>query len=131
MSIKADKINSIIDELKTKRINIEQLEQRSKVVIDAIETKLLTYLTKAVNLPSVATITPITESLNSLYNTNLSANAQIIRSMEKEVELLAKHGPDDQGNVPEALSYDVLGKLFQQTLNREVEDFTNEEEDDE
>ena len=51
--------------------------------------------------------------------------------MEKEVELLAKHGPDDQGNVPESLSYDVLGKLFQQTLNREVEDFTNEEEDDE
>jgi len=129
MSMKADKINEIIDNLKVKRYNIEQLESRTRSVIDSIESKLLTYLQNSKNLPSVATVTPITESLNALYNTNLNANSQIIRSMEKEIELIAKHGPDEHGDIPKALTYDVLGELFQKTLNRQViEDEVEEEE---
>lgn len=120
MTLKADKISNIIDDLKIKRNNIEQLELRTRSVIDSIETKLLAYLQNSKNLPSVATVTPITESLNALYNTNLNANSQIIRSMEKEIELIAKHGPDEHGDIPQALTYDVLGELFQKTLNRQL-----------
>jgi len=127
LSKKAEQINAIIDELKVKRQNIENLEVRTTKVIDEIETKLLNYLQNSKNLPSVATVTPITESLTALYKTNLDANSQVIRSMEKEIELLAKHGPDDNGDMPSTLSFEVLSELFQQSRNRQlVED---EEED--
>lgn len=128
LSKKAEQINAIIDELKVKRQNIENLEVRTTKVIDEIETKLLNYLQNSKNLPSVATVTPITESLTALYKTNLDANSQVIRSMEKEIELLAKHGPDDNGDMPSTLSFEVLSELFQQSRNRQlVED--DEEED--
>lgn len=127
LSKKAEQINAIIDELKVKRQNMENLEVRTTKVIDEIETKLLNYLQNSKNLPSVATVTPITESLTALYKTNLDANSQVIRSMEKEIELLAKHGPDDNGDMPSTLSFEVLSELFQQSRNRQlVED---EEED--
>jgi len=120
LSKKAEQINAIIDELKVKRQNIENLEVRTTKVIDEIETKLLNYLQNSKNLPSVATVTPITESLTALYKTNLDANSQVIRSMEKEIELLAKHGPDDNGDMPSTLSFEVLSELFQQSRNRQL-----------
>lgn len=120
LSKKAEQINAIIDELKVKRQNIENLEVRTTKVIDEIETKLLNYLQNSKNLPSVATVTPITESLTALYKTNLDANSQVIRSMEKEIELLAKHGPDDNGDMPSVLSFEVLSELFQQSRNRQL-----------
>ncbi|MFA7203873.1 MAG: hypothetical protein WC188_09235 [Candidatus Caldatribacteriota bacterium] len=120
MSKKAEQINAIIDELKVKRQNMENLEVRTTKVIDEIETKLLNYLQNSKNLPSVATVTPITESLTALYKTNLDANSQVIRSMEKEIELLAKHGPDDNGDMPSTLSFEVLSELFQQSRNRQL-----------
>ena len=107
LSKKAEQINAIIDELKVKRQNMENLEVRTTKVIDEIETKLLNYLQNSKNLPSVATVTPITDSLTALYKTNLDANSQVIRSMEKEIELLAKHGPDDNGDMPSTLSFEV------------------------
>lgn len=127
LSKKAEQINAIIDELKVKRQNIENLEVRTTKVIDEIETKLLNYLQNSKNLPSVATVTPITESLTALYKTNLDANSQVIRSMEKEIELLAKHGPDDNGDMPSTLSFEVLSELFQQSRNRQIVE--DEEED--
>ena len=120
LSKKAEQINAIIDELKVKRQNMENLEVRTTKVIDEIETKLLNYLQNSKNLPSVATVTPITESLTALYKTNLDANSQVIRSMEKEIELLAKHGPDDNGDMPSTLSFEVLSELFQQSRNRQL-----------
>lgn len=120
LSKKAEQINAIIDELKVKRQNMENLEVRTTKVIDEIETKLLNYLQNSKNLPSVATVTPITESLTALYKTNLDANSQVIRSMEKEIELLAKHGPDDNGDMPSTLSFEVLSELFQQSRNRQI-----------
>ncbi len=129
LSKKAEQINAIIDELKVKRQNIETLEMRTTKVIDELETKLLNYLQRSKNLPSVATVTPITESLTSLYKTNLDATSQILRSMEKEIELLAKHGPDDNGDMPATLSFEVLSDLFQKSINRQfVEDDDVEEE---
>jgi inhibitor of KinA sporulation pathway (predicted exonuclease) len=127
LSKKAEQINAIIDELKVKRQNMENLEVRTTKVIDEIETKLLNYLQNSKNLPSVATVTPITESLTALYKTNLDANSQVIRSMEKEIELLAKHGPDDNGDMPSTLSFEVLSELFQQSRNRQIVE--DEEED--
>ena len=128
LSKKAEQINAIIDELKVKRQNIENLEVRTTKVIDEIETKLLNYLQNSKNLPSVATVTPITESLTALYKTNLDANSQVIRSMEKEIELLAKHGPDDNGDMPSVLSFEVLSELFQQSRNRQLVEDDKEED---
>lgn len=122
MSDKAQKINHIIEELSVKRTQIEHLEARTKTVIAEIEQKLLSYLQKSTNLPSVGVVTPITESLTSLYNINLNANSQLIRSLEKEIELIAKHGPDEKGEIPQSLTYDVLGQLMQNSLNRAIVD---------
>lgn len=121
MAEKAKRIEDIIGELASKRTNIAGLEDRTKKVIDEIETKLLTYLRNSKSLPSVATIIPIAESLASLYNINLNANSQLIRSLEKEVELVAKHAADDDGNLPGVgLTLDTLSSLMSNALQRTV-----------
>jgi hypothetical protein len=47
--------------------------------------------------------------------------------MEKEIELLAKHGPDDNGDMPSTLSFEVLSELFQQSMNRQIVDDMEED----
>jgi ATP phosphoribosyltransferase len=126
---KSEKIVLLLDQLKEKREKIEKLEQRTTNVIDQLEQKLLTWLAGSKNMPNVAMVTPITESLTSLYKTNLDANVQFIRSLEKEVDLVSKHIPDEEGNTSMSLSHDLLSKMFQRSLGREVHVY-NEDEDE-
>lgn len=126
---KTNQIVTLLDQLKDKREKIEKLEQRTTIVIDQLEQKLLNWLAGSKNMPNVAVVTPITESLTSLYKTNLDANVQFIRSLEKEVDLVAKHIPDEEGNTSMSLSHDLLSKMFQQTLNRDVHVYDDEEDE--
>jgi regulator of PEP synthase PpsR (kinase-PPPase family) len=126
---KTTQIVTLLDQLKDKREKIETLEKRTTIVIDQLEQKLLTSLSASRNIPNVALVTPIIESLSSLYKTNLDANVQFIRSVEKEVDLVAKHIPDEEGNTSMSLSHDLLSKMFQKSLGREVHVYNEEEEE--
>lgn len=126
---KTTQIVTLLDQLKDKREKIETLEKRTTTVIDQLEQKLLTSLSASKNIPNVALVTPIIESLSSLYKTNLDANVQFIRSVEKEVDLVAKHIPDEEGNTSMSLSHDLLSKMFQKSLGREVHVYNEEEEE--
>lgn len=126
---KTTQIVTLLDQLKDKREKIETLEKRTTTVIDQLEQKLLTSLSASKNMPNIALVTPIIESLSSLYKTNLDANVQFIRSVEKEVDLVAKHIPDEEGNTSMSLSHDLLSKMFQKSLGREVHVYNEEEEE--
>jgi len=126
---KTNQIVTLLDQLKDKREKIETLEKRTTTVIDQLEQKLLTSLSASKNMPNIALVTPIIESLSSLYKTNLDANVQFIRSVEKEVDLVAKHIPDEEGNTSMSLSHDLLSKMFQKSLGREVHVYNEEEEE--
>lgn len=126
---KTTQIVTLLDQLKDKREKIETLEKRTTTVIDQLEQKLLTSLSASKNMPNVALVTPIIESLSSLYKTNLDANVQFIRSVEKEVDLVAKHIPDEEGNTSMSLSHDLLSKMFQKSLGREIHVYNEEEEE--
>ena len=126
---KTTQIVTLLDQLKDKREKIETLEKRTTTVIDQLEQKLLTSLSASKNMPNIALVTPIIESLSSLYKTNLDANVQFIRSVEKEVDLVAKHIPDEEGNTSMSLSHDLLSKMFQKSLGREIHVYNEEEEE--
>jgi len=120
-----------IAELQNKRNNIETLQSRSKVVIDEVEQRFLNYIRKSQSITSLSLTSALLESLSILYKLNLDANNQLIRSIEKEVELIAKHAPDEGGNIGGNLSQERLLELFLLAKERTGELIAREETEEE
>lgn len=108
-----------ISELDGKRKNIESLQARSKVVIDEIESRFLNYIRNSKSITSLSLASALLESITVLYKLNLDSNTQLIRSIEKEIELIAKHAPDEDGNLGGInLSQEQLLDLYLNVKNK-------------
>lgn len=108
------KIEECLQEIKTRRQELVGLSDRTKVVIDDIETKILAYLQKTKNIPSMGVTSTVLESLTQLYRQFSDANTQTIRSLEKEIELTAKYLPDEEGGTGEKVSQKRLLEAMMQ-----------------
>jgi len=111
------KIEECLVEIKTRRDELVGLSDRTKVVIDDIETKILNYLQRTQNIPSMGVTSTVLESLTQLYKQFSDANTQTIRSLEKEIELTARYVPDEEGGTGEKVSHQRLLDAMMEAQN--------------
>lgn len=115
----------LFKELSERRGKLKSISDRTETVIDEMESRVLTYIRGAKNLPSVDYLANVLDSLSNLYRINQDVNEKLIRSFEKTIELDSKYMPDEEGNTGQQISQKELMEAFKLAAKAKIDEEVN------
>lgn len=103
----SESIDELIAQLKGRREKYEEISTQVASVADELSAKILPALRKSNRLPEVGNLSVVIQSLGQLYKTRLDAESFIVKSLEKQVDLVAKYQTDEDNEGATFTSEDV------------------------
>ena len=114
-----DKVNGIFENIHSRRNKLNEIAERSEVLSKKLETKISTYLDNSKNLPAVGITVEVLDSLASLYKIESDTQERIIKSLEKEAELVKKFESDADHEEDVAYRHSELLKALEEMRSRQ------------
>ncbi len=117
MARMSESIDNLIAQLGERRKKYEEISNQVSVVADELSAKIVPALRKSTRLPEVGNLSLVLQSLSQLYKTRLDAEESIVKSLEKQCDLVAKYQTGEADEV--TFSSDDVAALANQIMERQ------------
>lgn len=110
-------VNELIDQLEERRQKYEEISVDTMGVIDELRAKILPAIRESRNLPRTADVSLVVQTLAQLYKIKLDAEEKIVKSIEKECDLISKNNKGDSDDSQMVITADAVRELAEKIKN--------------